>query len=643
MNENYAQQIIETFKGSSLERILVIDDAYDAPEFEFDAQFCGAILDKLTAEDLREQVPEQVLGEDALDDAIEALEGGDWQDDAISRAAAALFHVFIESRHGSVDPGGVFAATKGAALDALDPLLELLNRCSDDPKIEKVGKGTALDASKAFRPDLIFMDFFLSPPERITEQLTKGQADYDRASSIKVLESILKELADCVPAVVLMSSADVANRKDAYLKSVGDRVMALRSGFLLKSWVQGHGQDLTASGDAADVLMDTSGSFEFGRALETALKAWKVGAKEALEKLNSDLQEFDVKDFAYLLRFRLYDEGEPFADYLEWFLGESLRAIVDDKVDWENSEFPRLNDQALTGAIEGAHPFPSQRLAKFFHRLRFNSRETRPRGRFALGDVFVSPNHKRVRMVISPDCDLVPRNENPAAARIVTIGGSIRGLHEAHAWAGELIFHNSPRAIKWNNKDLMTHEFGDCSSLLVDGKPYEYFASLRQMPAQTIQKAVLADLSRVGLAVPPTVDFGAPVTVYLKKMDGHQAKPVKLEGLKEPRVQAFMPRGGKELKTRVLFTPKFYRDLRARLQGLSEDDLHSDDRDNWKDWLAQAEDVRATMLRKGLEAPGEGKHDVWISVGKPKKKSWLEIVIDTSEDALIQMHGTELY
>ncbi|MXY32921.1 MAG: hypothetical protein F4Y60_02290 [Boseongicola sp. SB0664_bin_43] len=286
MNENYAQQIIETFKGSSLERILVIDDAYDAPEFEFDAQFCGAILDKLTAEDLREQVPEQVLGEDALDDAIEALEGGDWQDDAISRAAAALFHVFIESRHGSVDPGGVFAATKGAALDALDPLLELLNRCSDDPKIEKVGKGTALDASKAFRPDLIFMDFFLSPPERITEQLTKGQADYDRASSIKVLESILKELADCVPAVVLMSSADVANRKDAYLKSVGDRVMALRSGFLLKSWVQGHGQDLTASGDAADVLMDTSGSFEFGRALETALKAWKVGAKEALEKLN---------------------------------------------------------------------------------------------------------------------------------------------------------------------------------------------------------------------------------------------------------------------------------------------------------------------------------------------------------------------
>ena len=261
-----------------------------------------------------------------------------------------------------------------------------------------------------------------------------------------------------------MSSQDVAGRKQAYLHRLEDRVMALRFGFLLKGWVQGRGQDLTASGDAADVLMDTSGSFEFGRVLEAALKVWKVGAQKALEELYLELRGFDVKDFAYLLRFRLYEEGEPFADYLEWFLGESLRALVDDKVEWATREFSRLNNRCLTQAIEGAHPLPSDRLAQFFHRLRFNSREKRKRVRLALGDLFVSSNFTSVRMVVSPDCDLVSRNGRHAASRILTIGGSIRGLHEDHAFAGELIFHNSPKAIKWNYKDLMTHEFGEYTS-----------------------------------------------------------------------------------------------------------------------------------------------------------------------------------
>lgn len=638
---NYAPQIVETFKASAVDRILVIDDAYDAPELD-PQQVGGALLDILSNDNLRERVSEQVLCEGDREAAIEALNDNEWEDDSINTAVAALYRFFVDDRQNAVDPGGAFAAAKGATLDALDPLLELLHRCSDNPRIVKVGTGGALRASGDLQPDLIFMDFYLSPPERTTRDLTKGQWDGDRTRSINLLKTILASLSDNVPAVVLMSSEDVADRKDAYLSRLEDRVMAIRSGFLLKGWVQGRGQELTASGEAADVLMDTSGSFEFGRALETALKVWKVGAEEALIQLFSELREFDVKDFAYLLRFRLYEEGEPFADYLEWFLGESLRAIVDGKVDWRSSEFRKLNDRTLTQAIEGAHPFPSPRLARFFHRLRFNSWERRSRGRFALGDVFVSPDHKSVRMVISPDCDLVPRNNKPAAVRILTIGGSIRGLNEQGAWAGELIFRNSPRAIKWNYKDLRTHEFGDCATLLVDEKPFAYFASMRAMPAQTIQKAVLADLSRVGLAVPPTVDVGAPVKVYFKRRVGNQGRVEELEGLREARAQAFMPRGGKDLKMRILFTPKFFRDLLARLQELSEDDVLCAHRESWRDWIAQSENVRSAMLRDGLEVPGEALHKLQTSVGTPKGKAWLEIVVDISEESLIDLQGTDL-
>ena len=91
-------------------------------------------------------------------------------------------------------------------------------------------------------------------------------------------------------------------------------------GFLNKKWINGDGNRLTASGQAADVLMDTSRSFEFGRTLESALQRWKAGATAGLEKLYGELSDFDIKDFAYLLRFRLYQEREPFADDLEWFL-----------------------------------------------------------------------------------------------------------------------------------------------------------------------------------------------------------------------------------------------------------------------------------------------------------------------------------
>ena len=634
---NYAKQIIETFKASSVERILVIDDAYDPPEFAPD--FAGAMLDILSADELREHVSEQMLCEEDRKAAIEAINTTELDDSAIPAVLAALYEVFVVTRADTVDPSGVFAAAKGAALDALDPLVGLLHRCIDDPRIVTVGTREALRASGDLQPDLIFMDFLLSPPERTTKEVTEAQWEEDRTRSINLLKSILAELTNKVPAVVLMSSRDVSEDKGAYLSRLEDRVMALRFGFLLKAWVQGRGKELTASGDAADVLMDTSGSFEFGRTLETALKAWKDGAEEALEQLYSELREFDVKDFAYLLRFRLYEEGEPFADYLEWFLGDSLRAIVDDSVDWRTCEFRRLNDRSLTQTIEGAHPFPSPRLAKFFHRLRFNSRERRPRGRFALGDLFVSPDHKSVRLVISPDCDLVPRNR--AATHILTIGGSVRGLHEDHAWAGELIFHNSPRAIKWNYKDLMTHQFGECSSLQVGDKSYTYFASMRPMSAQTIQKAVLADLSRVGLAVPPTVDVGAPVKVYLKRKVGNQGKVEELDGLKESRAQVFMPRGGKDLKRRVLFTSRFFRELLAKLQGLSENDLLCAHRGHRRDWLAQAEKVREAMLRDGLELPGEGLHKLQVSIGRPKKKNWLEIVVDISEEALLDLRGTD--
>ena len=623
---NYKDQIINTFKNSPVEQILIVDDAYDAPEI--DQQFAGDLLGVLQGSPSK-----KLLSDDEIEAAENALNESDFEHEAISKAMDKLYREYCKSRNSDLDPNDLFKNGKGTALQSLAPLLKLLKCCGDHLDIYMIGTNNVRENCKGLKPDLIFMDFFLSPPEN--EDMNSGQEE-----STKVLREILS--MDIHPAVILMSSNEnVVERAESYLHDLKGHVMALRFGYLRKEWITTTGGNLKAIADAADVLMDTAGSFEFGKTIEDALKIWKEGAKNALDQLYDDLHKFYVKDFAYLLKFRLYEEGDPFADYLEWFLGETLRAIVDDEVNWGNLAFTKLNREELTQAIEGAHPLPSDQIAKFFHRIRFNSREARVRKRVALGDLYIASNHIDVRMIISPDCDLVLRkNERPAAKRLLSIGGKVRSLSENHAIAGNLIFYNKlPKTIKWDKKDFMTHKFprkSKLSDLEVNQTSYEYFSSMRPMFTQMIQKEALAELSRIGIATPPVVYVGAPVKVFLKKNGKNQATIDELKKLREPQAQVFMPRGGNETKMRALFSRNFVRDLMTSIEGLEEDHLLDHHRPHLKEFIRKKEEVRKSMLNTGLEIP-KTDDDIFTVLHKRRKKSknWLEIVIDISDDSLI--------
>ena len=638
---NYATQIIDSFKASIVERILVVDDAYDPPTLA--EEHMGELLEVLERKDLRDYVTEESLGDGHLQSAIEVLLEGEFDHEAIGHATSSLFNSYIHRRTSEVDPGGEFARLKGSALEALDPLLELLEGCGDRLFVRRVGKDAALSVCRELSPDLILMDFFLSPRDRARASTRKEELA-DRRSSIDLLKSILQVDGGVIPAVILMSSEDVQGRAQRYRSSLEGRVTALRFGFLNKTWIRQSGDGLIAVGDAADVLMETSGSFEFGRTLEAALRRWKRGAETGLKELYKELRDLHVKDFAYLLRFRLYEEAEPFADYLEWFLGESLRAIVDNKVQWNTEEFSRLNEKELTEAIEGAQPVPSSRIAQLFDRMRFNSRQSRVRVRFSLGDLFIAPDKKSVRMVITPDCDIVERNGRRRASRLLTVGGTIRGLGDDKALAGDLILYGTPKALTWELKDVVSHDFDDMSELRVDGTAYSYYATMRTLAAQAIQKEVLGDLARVGLAVPPTVDVGAPVKVFLKTKVDNGSMVTELDNLKEARAQVFMRRGGSDKKARALFTSRFVRTLMARLEGIDDSDLFPDDLGHRNNWIKSATRVRKAMLRDGIELPGEGIFKTLVSVASvraKKGKYWLEIVVDVSDEALIKTHGTD--
>ena len=245
-------------------------------------------------------------------------------------------------------------------------------------------------------------------------------------------------------------------------------------------------------------------------------------------------------------------------------------------------------------------------------------------------------------MVVTPDCDLVVRGKGRAASRLLTVGGTIHSLGEDKALAGNLIFFQTPKAITWELKDVMSHDFTDDMSVLQIGKAtYSYHATMRPLAAQAVQKEVLGDLARVGSAVPPAVYVVGPVRVYLKRMVERQPKIVELDGLEDAHAQVFMPRGGSERKMRALFTPRFVRTLVARLEAIEDTDLVPDDREHRKNWIRNAAKVRKAMLHDGLDLPGKGVFRLLTSTGTQKGNNWLEVVVDVADEALISMHGTD--
>lgn len=637
---DHAPQIIAAIRASAVNQILVVDDAYDAPAFS--DEWAGALLELVESPILATALTQQQLPERQREEARQALLDGEFDSDAIESLLEPLYAAYLLNRSTELDPGSQFARIKGAALDALDPLILLLGQCGPDVHVTLAGRNDALEKYAQIQPDMILMDFYLSPQlaEPRAENANTNRSDRER--SIKLLRSMLENTPGHAPAVVLMSSQDIEAKADNYRARLDDRVMALRFGFLRKAWITREGAAAQANGDAADVLIDTSASLAFGRSIEAALADWRKGAEEAIAQLRADLRSFELRDFAYLMRFRLYDEGEPFADYLEWFLGESLRALVDQNVAWESEHFQEINRRELTDAIEGADLIPSQRIAHFFHRMRFNDHRSRPRSRYALGDVFLSKDRKKARMVISPDCDLVPRNGKQAARRLLSVGGVIRGLEQDGAYAAELIWLGSPKGISWSLKDLMSHVPGDISKLTGGDEDYDFFARLNPLPAQAVQKQALADLSRVGVAVPPTVHASAPVTTFIKLQDENQERLVEIGGLASPRAQVLMPRGGRDATKRLLFTPAFVRTLFAHLTGLEPDKVANSARPELAAVLAAREPLETMLKRTGFPIPW--KHDelmIAAAIGKPVKGAWLQFVCDLSDGALIDQESED--
>ena len=638
----HEKRISAAFQDNGIRRVLVIDDVYDEPPLD---EVVGDLLDYFGDIDGQQACRDAGLSDEAIDAATEAVNADDADSEDLILVNAALYAKFVETREARFDPGGRFETEKGATLDVLEPLVALLARCGNGIEIVRAGLSNGESEFARFKPQVVFLDYYLSSAA-VGGGLTASVKAKARKASISLLNRLLASQPEEDPAIVLMSSEQVKARAQRFRQSVerlGGNVLAVRFRFLQKGWVSKEGDNLKINNEAADALLDTSQGFVFGQVLHQALKEWKGGAEKALQAVLHEIGSLEPKDFAYLFRFRLVSEGERMGDYLEWLFGENLRALVAEKVDWSSEPFRRIDDQELSKGIEGAFDGPSVPIARLFQRVRVDDHERENRPRHRLGDMFIKSAEKRVMVVITPDCDLVPRGAGPKVKRVLTMDGELRSFDQESASADQFIFYNDKAfSLKWNPKALNTFAVSGPGSL-GSMRGVEFLGTLRPLYAQEVQRLALTDLGRIGLAVAPTMGVDASVAVHLrtKAANGSQYEALEVPGT--ARATVLPERGDLAKGHRVLLRRSYVHALIDKLREVDPESLLPNDATKLADFLREKneEQLISGFLIKGATTKDKGPLGTTIKIAaKPdrdKDAAWLQFTLKLSEEAMEEL------
>ena len=314
---------------------------------------------------------------------------------------------------------------------------------------------------------------------------------------------------------------------DEYRHETDRRILAVRFGFLEKRSIRDDSRS-PLRGAAADVILDACQGYRFGNLLHHALSEWHGSVTKALNQLSLvGPGLFPSKDFAYLIRFRLRSEATSLAAYLDWLFGENIRGLTESTIPWDQGSFSQLDsEKRLEDSVEGALDGATLSVAKLFHRARVGGRRGRDVTEYRLGDIFLKRDTNDLRVVISPDCDLVRRPSGtsriPRAklTRVLTMGGKLYKLDSKEAVADELFIPDKiPYYIGWNPKDLSTFPI-QSKGALHGSVDFQYAGTLTPLYALKTQSLALADLSRIGLPVAPAFGVNADVRVWTKLTNG---------------------------------------------------------------------------------------------------------------------------
>ena len=637
----HEKRIVEAFKFNGITKILLIDDAYDSPQIN--ETIIGTLLDFFESTTGRAVCVDLGIDNDVLGAANVAAHEGDAHNESLQTVYRTLYDKYARTQEKRYEPDEYFHEVKGAALAALGPLSKFLKKCSD--AVEMAGLGNGMECYRRFRPHVLFLDYYLDDQVLPTGNVNKHTMANARKASLSLLKQVIYR-ADVqeLPAVVLMSSRLVDDVDEYRHAAGGELIMSLRFGFLRKNLMSHQGGDIAIGQEASEVLLDTSQGYLFGTVLQQALSRWKVGAESALKDLLKEVGDLHIKDFAYLLRFRLREEGQPLSEYVEWLFGECLTDLIDERTDWEHESFLRLDgNERLEEKIEGAFEGPSDKIAGFLQRVKVRKRRSSEDRGYQLGDLYAQPRGSDIRVVITPDCDLVVRNGRTKVESVLTMGGTLHTFDEDGAAADDFIRRGKKTyCVRWNPKDLQTYPIKGEDALSRTDK-LKYLGTLRPMYAQEMQRKALTNLSRVGLPVTPAFGINATATAWIRKTDA--SDPFKQINMHSPIQATIIPARTEQQRDghSVLLHRRSVNELIERLNEIDPNEMKKDDARLLKKIRKDGgtDKIYKGFLKEGGFTKAGGIFGTGFVLGdKPETKEdapWLQIVLKVSGETMKEL------
>lgn len=637
-------QILEAFATSEINCVALVDDAFDPPTLGNETM--GALLELIEKTEAGALAEDIVLTEELRNAAIEQLLASEYDGEEVIAIVALLFRAFVRTGNSAFDPNGRFATLKSSNLAYVIPLVALLRKCDPTLRIVVCGSTPSELDEAARAAQLIFMDFFLRAGLSPDGEPNLDQEEGARRASLERLKGLISgpNGGDATPAIILMSSHDIASRVDRFREDLAaeqGNVFTSRFDFINKKHVTRAttGRINIAEG-TFEALLAITQTYSFGHNMHRALLEWRTGATAGVQDVWKDITSLTLKDFAYLTRFRLAQEGMTLSEYLDWLFGESLIDAVGRRVDWGNAAFSTVDRRdGPVNRVRGAFDGPTDAIAAIFDRVRVEKPKTRTRRNFRMGDIYTVAKEKNlIRCIVTPDCDLILRsNGKRKAQRLLTISGQLSELSAANGSVADFIMlKGKAYNISWNVKDIQTFEFAKWPAPGKSSRTYRFVGSLRPLYAEEVRGRVIDDLSRLGMNVAPAMGITASVKVIIDGKTSDISVPLIKGG--KAACSIIFSRGNSDMAKIIFFESALNRFL-AEISNLSEDSLEAD---QWKllvdmrDKLTSQRVLYQKLCSEGVALDDRARvKGIGITTkiqGRgAKDRPWCQFVVETSE------------
>lgn len=494
-----AESVAEIFKLQNIASIAIIDDAFNAP----------SSLSPAEAQSLYEQFASDPDIERAFQDLGLPLEGPEHLTQASIRRLNAA----------KEDSGAIAAAAlvKSSGKGRKEKLARLA------ASLRKLGVTVfnipAERASKAkenpVAPDVnvVLLDYDLGDAE-------SGTATLSRSIAAKIYEQF-KDAAR--PPLVILMSSNALTEDNVVTFQKGTKVLSGMFYFVSKD-------DLFDEERRNYRLAAFARSLITGQTLQLFVSKIEAALDSARDKMFSDVRSLSIADFTYLKMLRLHEDGEPLGEYLMWIMSSHLLNYLSSNKEVQSSQI-ELNKLDFDH-LPPTQAKPSPNLAVLYSSAVMREMPPLPAdpteqtGSLQFGDLFRAD--RKVWLCITPPCDLAfgPTRPKRSKRSILLIPGKLMlieeeldGFQRRLPRTELLSLDKKVYRILWDPKEVARSDWGKIIEWQT-GVKAKRIARLHTPFALEIQRQFAADLTRIGMPVPPPLYAPQHVKLTCLNVDG---------------------------------------------------------------------------------------------------------------------------